>query len=68
MALQAEYLQEFYQTVRDKCFRACIASPGSSLTGGEQKCLSRCMDRYQEATALVTKTVVAMSGAGQGMH
>ena len=36
------------QTVRDKCFKACITSPGSSLSSGDQKCLSRCMDRYQE--------------------
>ena len=36
------------QTVRDKCFKVCVTSPGGSLSGSEQKCLSRCMDRYQE--------------------
>lgn len=64
-ALQAEYLQEFYQTVRDKCFKACIPSPSSSLSSSEQKCLSRCMDRYREATELITKTVVSMQGGMQ---
>jgi hypothetical protein len=45
--------------VRDKCFKACITSPSSSLSGSEQKCLSRCMDRYQE---------VRYCGPGQLLH
>ncbi|GBF90490.1 mitochondrial import inner membrane translocase subunit [Raphidocelis subcapitata] len=60
--LRMQYVQEFYQTVRDKCFKVCVTSPGGSLSGGEQKCLSRCMDRYQEATQVVTKAVVGMQG------
>ena len=36
------------QTVRDKCFQACVTKPTSSLGSGEQQCLSRCMDRYTE--------------------
>jgi hypothetical protein len=40
------------QTVRDKCFKICISSPGSSLSSGDQKCLSRCMDRYQDVSRL----------------
>jgi hypothetical protein len=43
-----QYVQEFYQTVRDKCFKICVTSPGSSLSSSEQKCLGRCMDRYQD--------------------
>ncbi|KAJ9533250.1 hypothetical protein QJQ45_018324 [Haematococcus lacustris] len=35
-------------TVRDKCFKLCITSPGTSLSSSDQKCLSRCMDRYQD--------------------
>jgi import inner membrane translocase subunit TIM13 len=58
MQLRAQYIQEFYQTVRDKCFKACVSYPGSSLSGSEQKCLSRCMDRYQDATNIVTKAVL----------
>ncbi|KAG1665096.1 hypothetical protein FOA52_007787 [Chlamydomonas sp. UWO 241] len=56
--LRAQYIQEFYQTVRDKCFKSCIAYPGSSLSSSDQKCLSRCMDRYQDATNVVTKAVI----------
>lgn len=46
--LRMQYVQEFYQTVRDKCFKICVTSPGGSLSSGEQKCLGRCMDRYQD--------------------
>lgn len=38
------------QTVRDKCFKVCVTSPGSSLSSSEQKCISRCMDRYQDVS------------------
>jgi len=49
-----QYVQEFYQTVRDKCYKVCVTSPGSSLSGSEQKCLGRCMDRYQDVSAVVS--------------
>ncbi len=39
------------QTVRDKCFKACLGNPGSSLSSSDQKCLNRCMDRYQDVSA-----------------
>jgi mitochondrial import inner membrane translocase subunit TIM13 len=56
------YLQEFYQTVRDKCFKACVTKPSSSLSSSEQQCMAKCCDRYAEATSIVTKAVVEMSG------
>ncbi|GLC47127.1 hypothetical protein PLESTM_002032200 [Pleodorina starrii] len=56
--LQMQMVQEFYQTVRDKCFKVCISSPGSSLSSNDQKCLNRCMDRYQDATNVITKVVI----------
>ena len=40
--------QEFYQTVRDKCFDKCITKPSTSLSSSEQQCLARCCDRYAE--------------------
>ena len=61
-ALQSQmadaYAQEFFQTVRDKCFEKCVTRPSSSLSGGEQKCLTNCCDRYREALALVSAAVV----------
>ncbi|KAG2486685.1 hypothetical protein HYH03_014615 [Edaphochlamys debaryana] len=56
--LQMQMVQEFYQTVRDKCFKACLSQPGSSLSSKDQQCLSRCMDRYQEATNVVARVVL----------
>jgi import inner membrane translocase subunit TIM13 len=38
------------QTVRDKCFKVCITAPGTSLSSSDQKCLGRCMDRYQDVS------------------
>lgn len=40
------------QTVRDKCFDKCITNPGRSLSGSEQSCLQRCVDRYGEVRPL----------------
>ncbi|KAI3424729.1 hypothetical protein D9Q98_008118 [Chlorella vulgaris] len=56
------FLQEFYQTVRDKCFDKCVTKPSSSLSSSEQQCLARCCDRYAEATQIVTKAVLDVSG------
>ena len=61
-ALQSQmadaYAQEFFQTVRDKCFEKCVTRPGSSLGRGESSCLTNCCDRYREALALVSAAVV----------
>jgi len=50
------------QTVRDKCFAKCVTKPSTSLSSGEQTCLSRCCDRYSEATQVVLKSVLEQSG------
>lgn len=63
--MNAAFVQEFYQTVRDKCFKACVTKPGTSLTSSEQQCLAKCCDRYQEATEIVTKSTLEMSGYGE---
>lgn len=60
--MNAAFVQEFYQNVRDKCFKACITKPGASLSNSEQQCLAKCCDRYQEATEIVTKATLEMSG------
>ena len=38
--------QEFFQTVRDKCFEKCITRPGTSMSKSELTCMSNCCDRY----------------------
>lgn len=50
------------QTVRYKCFAKCVTKPSTSLSSGEQTCLSRCCDRYSEATQVVLKSVLEQSG------
>jgi import inner membrane translocase subunit TIM13 len=40
------------QSANERCFKACITKPGSSLSSSEQTCLSRCLDRYMEACKL----------------
>lgn len=60
--LQLAAIQEFMTTVRDKCFQACVTKPSSSLSSSEQTCLSRCSDRYGEATQIVTKAVLDSGG------
>ncbi|BDA45534.1 probable mitochondrial import inner membrane translocase subunit Ti [Coccomyxa sp. Obi] len=62
--LQTAYLQEFYTTVRDKCFEKCVTKPSSSLGSSEQQCLARCCDRYAEATQVVMRAVLEQSGLG----
>ncbi|GMH40631.1 hypothetical protein BSKO_08535 [Bryopsis sp. KO-2023] len=62
MELQMAYLQEFYETVREKCFEKCVTRPGSSLGRGEQQCLSHCFDRYTEATQKVQEAILDAHG------
>ncbi|KAI3693688.1 hypothetical protein L1987_76637 [Smallanthus sonchifolius] len=47
------YAEEFLETVRGKC----ITKPGSSLSGGESSCISRCVDRYIEATGIISRSL-----------
>lgn len=48
--------QELLQKMSDKCFKKCIAKPGSSLDNSEQKCIAMCMDRYMDSWNLVSRT------------
>ena len=48
--------------MRDKCFAKCVTKPSTALSSGEQTCLSRCCDRYSDATQAVLKSVLEQSG------
>ncbi|XP_068142615.1 mitochondrial import inner membrane translocase subunit Tim13 [Drosophila tropicalis] len=39
-----------------KCFKACIAQPGTSLCASEQRCISQCVDRFMDVWNLVART------------
>ncbi|XP_022892986.1 mitochondrial import inner membrane translocase subunit Tim13-like isoform X2 [Olea europaea var. sylvestris] len=55
--LAQAYAEEFLETVRGKCFEKCITKPGSSLSGSESSCISRCVDRYIEATGIIGRAL-----------
>uniref|UniRef100_A0A0D9W8K1 Mitochondrial import inner membrane translocase subunit n=1 Tax=Leersia perrieri TaxID=77586 RepID=A0A0D9W8K1_9ORYZ len=44
-------------TVGNKCFAKCVTKPGTSLSGSESSCISRCVDRYMEATGIVSRAL-----------
>lgn len=56
--LAQAHAEEFFATLRDKCFSKCITRPGSSMSNGESSCVSRCVDRYIEATSIIMRAVV----------
>ncbi|KAF9790264.1 Tim10/DDP family zinc finger-domain-containing protein [Thelephora terrestris] len=45
--------QQLINTTNEKCFAKCVTKPSSSLSGSEETCLARCLDRYMEACALI---------------
>lgn len=53
------------QTVGRKCFEKCVTKPGSSLGGSESSCISRCVDRYIEATGIISKALFSSQWNGQ---
>ncbi|XP_068650949.1 mitochondrial import inner membrane translocase subunit Tim13-like [Aristolochia californica] len=55
--LAQAYAEEFIETLRGKCFDKCITKPGSSLSGSESSCISRCVDRYIEATGIISRAL-----------
>lgn len=61
------YLLRRAQTVRDKCFAKCIPKPGSSLSSGEVTCISRCTDRYVDATRTISNAVLEAYAKRGGM-
>ena len=63
-ALANAYAQEFFTTVREKCFQKCVTKPGGSMSSGEATCLSRCTDRYVEATKMISHVVLQAYSKG----
>uniref|UniRef100_A0A0D3EYA1 Mitochondrial import inner membrane translocase subunit n=1 Tax=Oryza barthii TaxID=65489 RepID=A0A0D3EYA1_9ORYZ len=45
------------RTVGSKCFAKCVTKPGSSLSGSESSCISRCVDHYIEATGIFSRAL-----------
>ncbi|KAH9941357.1 Tim10/DDP family zinc finger-domain-containing protein [Amylocystis lapponica] len=51
--------QELMNKANEKCFYKCITKPSTSLSGSEETCLSRCLDRYMQAFNIVSRTYVS---------
>ncbi|KAI0048980.1 hypothetical protein FA95DRAFT_1604790 [Auriscalpium vulgare] len=48
--------QELINKTNDKCFAKCVTKPSTALSGSEETCLARCLDRYMEAFNIVSRT------------
>jgi len=48
--------QQLINTTNEKCYAKCVTKPSSSLSGSEETCLARCLDRYMEAFNIVSRT------------
>ncbi|KDQ53114.1 hypothetical protein JAAARDRAFT_39488 [Jaapia argillacea MUCL 33604] len=51
--------QELINKTNEKCFLKCVTKPSTSLSGSEETCLSRCLERYLEAFDLISRTYVS---------
>lgn len=47
-----------HQNINEKCFERCVPKPGSSLSSGEQTCLTQCMEKYMAAWNEVNATYI----------
>ena len=50
--------------MREKCFAKCVTKPGTSLSSGETTCISRCTDRYVDATRAISNVVLQAYSQG----
>ncbi|KAK7454542.1 protein translocase subunit [Stygiomarasmius scandens] len=51
--------QQLINNMNERCFKACVTKPGTSLSSSEQTCLARCLDRFMEAFNIVSRTYTA---------
>ncbi|KAB8235421.1 protein translocase subunit TIM13 [Aspergillus alliaceus] len=45
--------------VNEHCFEHCIPTPGSTMTSGEEACLSQCMEKYISFWNATSRTYIA---------
>ncbi|KAI1188730.1 Tim10/DDP family zinc finger-domain-containing protein [Nemania serpens] len=58
MQYALENAREVIDKVNENCFERCVLKPGSSLSSGEQKCITTCMDKYLSAWDHVNSTCI----------
>jgi import inner membrane translocase subunit TIM13 len=47
------------EKLNEHCFERCVPKPGTSLSSGEEKCFTNCMEKYMSAWNTVSKQYVA---------
>ena len=60
--VQEELSKQHRQQLAEHCFKKCIASKGSALSGdrldrSEQTCIAMCRDRYQDTLKAVEQAL-----------
>jgi import inner membrane translocase subunit TIM13 len=53
-----ETILMYPQKLNEHCFERCIPKPGTSLSKGEESCMSACMEKYMSAWNTVSKQYV----------
>ncbi|BCR96317.1 protein translocase subunit TIM13 [Aspergillus luchuensis] len=51
--------------VNEHCFEACVPNPGTSMSAGEQACLTDCMEKYIAFWNTVSRTYTRRVGTEQ---
>ncbi|GMK54977.1 hypothetical protein CspeluHIS016_0200330 [Cutaneotrichosporon spelunceum] len=50
--------QQLVTKMTENCFAKCVPRPSTSLSGGEERCLSSCMQLYMAAFDKISQTYV----------
>ncbi|EOO04125.1 putative mitochondrial import inner membrane translocase subunit tim13 protein [Phaeoacremonium minimum UCRPA7] len=41
--------RQLIEKINENCFEKCIPKPGTSVSSGEQTCVTQCMEKYMAA-------------------
>lgn len=56
----------YRRSMTDKCFERCVKKPGPVLTGSEQSCIAKSMDRYMDVMNVVFRAIARKAQQQQG--
>ncbi len=48
-------MQDLIRKLTRKCFDRCVTTPGTTFSKSEHACITKCSDRFLEATQVVGK-------------
>ncbi|KAG7089682.1 hypothetical protein E1B28_011339 [Marasmius oreades] len=51
--------QQLMNNMNERCYKACVTKPGTSLSSSEETCLARCLDRFMDTFNIVSRTYTA---------